>query len=295
MRHRSQPPPGRSLVPKSRPHRQPLRHRRTRPSGTGQTAPTSPSSPAKRSQHRLCPGSTPTGTTLHHRRTHPAKPHSRRRQPALCSHARKRRSRLPHGHLLPGRVRSPAKRSTSPWLVTKRSRRRIYTRPRNPEKRPIASVPSKPSATQPETNRKKIQKKLDIPPSFLYPSLVPRLLQTDSDEFGNQRKKKIAGWSSQVARQAHNLKAAGSNPAPASKALSSRGRASFFPFPPSSPTCRNFTRRRSLLFSRRKLLQERDRTRSCFRLVRRTGTLVPVFNHGELLGDDRLEPCLLLA
>ena len=28
---------------------------------------------------------------------------------------------------------------------------------------------------------------------------------------------KIAGWSSQVARQAHNLKAAGSNPAPATR------------------------------------------------------------------------------
>ena len=29
----------------------------------------------------------------------------------------------------------------------------------------------------------------------------------------------IAGWSSPVARQAHNLKAAGSNPAPATKSL----------------------------------------------------------------------------
>ena len=30
----------------------------------------------------------------------------------------------------------------------------------------------------------------------------------------------IAGWSSQVARQAHNLKAAGSNPAPATNFFS---------------------------------------------------------------------------
>jgi hypothetical protein len=32
----------------------------------------------------------------------------------------------------------------------------------------------------------------------------------------------IAGWSSPVARQAHNLKAAGSNPAPATPSLSLR-------------------------------------------------------------------------
>ncbi len=33
----------------------------------------------------------------------------------------------------------------------------------------------------------------------------------------------IAGWSSPVARQAHNLKAAGSNPAPATKSTKPRG------------------------------------------------------------------------
>ena len=44
--------------------------------------------------------------------------------------------------------------------------------------------------------------------------------ETDGDPRGNQSPnatKTVAGWSSPVARQAHNLKAAGSNPAPATK------------------------------------------------------------------------------
>jgi hypothetical protein len=49
--------------------------------------------------------------------------------------------------------------------------------------------------------------------------------------FGKTRKERInpigiyrdgAGWSSPVARQAHNLKAAGSNPAPATKSKKAR-------------------------------------------------------------------------
>ena len=38
----------------------------------------------------------------------------------------------------------------------------------------------------------------------------------------------IAGWSSPVARQAHNLKAAGSNPAPATKSTKPRSHAAGF-------------------------------------------------------------------
>ena len=42
---------------------------------------------------------------------------------------------------------------------------------------------------------------------------------------------KIAGWSSQVARQAHNLKAAGSNPAPATLKKAVEITQRLFPFP----------------------------------------------------------------
>jgi hypothetical protein len=44
---------------------------------------------------------------------------------------------------------------------------------------------------------------------------------------------KNAGWSSLVARQAHNLKAAGSNPAPATNFLSTRGALSRLRYPES--------------------------------------------------------------
>ena len=43
----------------------------------------------------------------------------------------------------------------------------------------------------------------------------PNLVSTQYDT----KHKTTAGWSSPVARQAHNLKAAGSNPAPATKNL----------------------------------------------------------------------------
>jgi hypothetical protein len=50
-----------------------------------------------------------------------------------------------------------------------------------------------------------------------WPKLRPRAEVTELDPVINPRTHVIpaAGWSSPVARQAHNLKAAGSNPAPA--------------------------------------------------------------------------------
>ena len=52
-----------------------------------------------------------------------------------------------------------------------------------------------------------------------WPKLRPRAEVTELDPVINPRTHVIpaAGWSSPVARQAHNLKAAGSNPAPATK------------------------------------------------------------------------------
>ena len=47
--------------------------------------------------------------------------------------------------------------------------------------------------------------------------------ETDGDPRGNQSPnatKTVAGWSSPVARQAHNLKVTGSNPVPATKIYS---------------------------------------------------------------------------
>jgi hypothetical protein len=41
--------------------------------------------------------------------------------------------------------------------------------------------------------------------------------QVSNSQIGNRPTQSVAGWSSPVARQAHNLKVAGSNPAPATK------------------------------------------------------------------------------
>ena len=54
------------------------------------------------------------------------------------------------------------------------------------------------------------------------PKAVLRAIKDHNAEQNN-----AAGWSSPVARQAHNLKAAGSNPAPATKSKSPRKRAFF--------------------------------------------------------------------
>ena len=50
---------------------------------------------------------------------------------------------------------------------------------------------------------------------------------------GSHNYSKTAGWSSLVARQAHNLKAAGSNPAPATKFLLISGASSRLRYPKS--------------------------------------------------------------
>ncbi len=44
-----------------------------------------------------------------------------------------------------------------------------------------------------------------------------KMIKTTNKDCSKSNTKFIAGWSSPVARQAHNLKVAGSNPAPATK------------------------------------------------------------------------------
>ena len=46
--------------------------------------------------------------------------------------------------------------------------------------------------------------------------------QVSNSQIGNRPTQSVAGWSSPVARQAHNLKVAGSNPAPATKLKKTR-------------------------------------------------------------------------
>jgi hypothetical protein len=48
-------------------------------------------------------------------------------------------------------------------------------------------------------------------------SKSPPDLERNSLSLNDQIKKPVAGWSSPVARQAHNLKVTGSNPVPATK------------------------------------------------------------------------------
>ena len=47
--------------------------------------------------------------------------------------------------------------------------------------------------------------------------MEPNLTKVDNLEYNVISKNFIAGWSSLVARQAHNLKVLGSNPSPATK------------------------------------------------------------------------------